>query len=117
LVDFAKWGTPGCRELLKKRNDFMFAIKRKNKKVSFCEVNEIFPVSPIFYDEDGPSAPRTKYQAYEIGPKVPASLQYVQSKGHEKAIDAFCPKQAFGLRKKPALYVLDRKQDVSVFGI
>ena len=96
LVDFQKWGSPHCREMLKKRNDFMLKMHKKMKKVSFCEVNDIFCVSPIRYYED-------------------------TGMGNEPSRQVMCssPKQAFGLRKKPALYnILDRKQDaVDVFWI
>jgi hypothetical protein len=96
LVDFEKWGSPHCREMLKKRNDLMLKMQKKVKKVSFCEVNDIFCVSPIRYYED-------------------------TGIGNEPSRQIMCrsPKQAFGLRKKPALYnILDRKQDaVDVFWI
>jgi hypothetical protein len=100
LVDFAKWGTPMYREALNKRNELEVKMKRKMKQVSFSEVNQVFPVSPIMMKGN------TIWQ-HEAGLHTTAA----QAELSQSAIDS-CPKQAFGLRCKPALYTLDKTQQM-----
>jgi hypothetical protein len=92
LVDFARWGSPMHRENLQKRNELVAKMKRKMKQVSFSEVNQVFHVSPIMLNEG------TSWQ-------VEGDLQRYAAQVES------CPKQAFGLRYKPALYTLGKTQD------
>jgi hypothetical protein len=92
MVDFAKWGSPMHREILQKRNELAVKMKRKMKQVSFSEVNQVFHVSPIMRNEG-------------------TSWQHEGDLQRSAAQIENCPKQAFGLRCKPALYTLGETQD------
>lgn len=110
MVDFCKWGSPNYREMLKKRNE-----KRKIKKVSFAEVHEVFPGSPTFYFEDTRTL-KASGSGTECNSRLKSSTpQCVHSALSE--IATYSPKQAFGLRKKPALYVSNKKKEINVFSI
>ncbi len=108
LVDFSKWGTPGYRQMLKQRNETMLKMKRKVKKVSFCEVNEVFTLPPISRYEDIPTtSSMDAYESFEI-----AWMRLQRNGMSQKAIGGSStegPKQAFGFRKKPALYIVEEK--------
>jgi hypothetical protein len=107
MVDFSKWGSPSYREMLKKRND-----KRKIKKVSFSEpeVNEVFTASQTFYLGQSLKASVTEYNT--------RLKSFTTEYGHSVSqLSNNSPKQAFGLRKKPALYVLDKLEHVNVFSV
>lgn len=107
LVDFSKWGTPGYRQMLKQRNETMLKMKRKVKKVSFCEVNEVFTLPPIFRDEDTRTPSMGEYESFEM-----AWVRLQRNAMSQKAIGGSGnegPKQAFGFRKKPALYIVEEK--------
>lgn len=109
LVDFSRWGTPGYRQMLKQRHETMLKMKRKVKKVSFCEINEVFILPPISRHEDMPTTTLSmdEYESFEI-----AWMRLQRNKMSQKAIGGSStegPKQAFGFRKKPALYIVEEK--------
>jgi hypothetical protein len=109
LVDYSKWGSRDHREMLQKRNDLMLKRtellqKHKVKKVSFCEVNEVFPASPIIHYHDIHIA--TRYEGSAAGTGLNSPTMQHELSQRAIAYHASDRKQAFGLRKKPALYTL-----------
>jgi hypothetical protein len=106
LVDFGKWGSPQHRAMLTRRNELLLKLKKKLKKVSFCDVQEVFHLSPIVCGEE-----------CQIGIKNSNSA----SCGYDASQQTMgrSPQQAFEFRKRPALYnIADKKNDdVDVFWI
>ncbi len=117
LVDYKKWGSKDHREMLQKRNELMLKrtdllLKRKAKKVSFCEVNEVFAISPTghYHDIQMESPPLgSRYECYEAGAGTGINSPTMQHALSQRATTKY-PKQAFELRKKPALYTVDRSE-------
>jgi hypothetical protein len=103
FVDFGKWGSPEYRETLHKRNEMLQKLNKKLKKVSFCEVKEVFHVSPMLCGEDVCIEP--------LNDSVERTSARVRNDSTQPSMGRSA-KQAFGLFRKPAEGgIIDRKKD------